>query len=1138
MQRRILLILLLSTLFVAFVGATVFATSRDTSKGIWKQRAELTMNSKAKLAGAEKFSGQVPSTSAQQSIGFDEIKSASPGRIIGTSTYDLQSNCRMNRQIEWRATQKVHIIWMRADNRDEASLDRGTAYQAWNETNATFHFASYPAAPAGCDLHPRLGPGVNYSGYVSLDVDTEGKAVIANHHDNGSGYASTVWYDFGPANCFFAPYTRRVPDSLMQCCNSPEDVALGDWEMIWPSHEYQVWDGDTVTHVFSQQFEDKDPETSVICYFRRVGSDTLGTWDWPCMTVDTVPTISQIVTSSRVSGKVALVWQAPPGKYPGDPESLGRDWVDPGLGVNQRTNDIFYMISPDMGASWGPKINLTKFDSTKGGWLGHGEMSCLYDMADHLHILWPAREIEPAPAGLGEYVHFWGARLFHWDDLHNVTTTVKDANWAIQDAWADTFCVGGAWNEMSIEKCMLSECDNKFYAVFVLFQDVYNGIYNDCAKVRFTDNDWDGTANGELYVSVSDNGGLNWDLARNLTNTPTPYCDTLPLGAGECESDHYPSMPRYGMHVTTGDFTGIPIVDPSGSYSGSYFLDVFYVDDKFPGSCMQDRGVWTTNPFKWFRLACVNPVPSPILAYTPSEIGPPAWTKPGIPYVDTGTWENVGNANLTVDSVRVLHPTNTVIAGGPGVYVPGGKQTVVITITSSTYGIFRDTAKIYSNSVTGSLQRIPIELIIADTVQFPEERDIRTDCKRICFNNAGNIGSQAGYDGNGGYNMNFFDDCDTTNNKSGADDQAKVYLYDASPFVSYIKGNDTILNYAMYDASWLSDYGFRPLVGSYADSTTYPDYQYGYSGKFLTKDSLIAIEVEYFAPTHPDTCSFIVLKQRFYRNTTTTVNNVYLGELMDWDIPSDSGSRNGSDYDTGKKLMYCYGAEYAPDSIANQDCVLADDRCGGFAYGVGYKLPAGDSIGDPKAMWTENNGTYVYPENAFVAGQMYKLFVNKTGYSTWQPPSPESLYTDLHMVCVYGKWNIGASDTLVFCKIISSEYNGGAEGLKATIDKARIWISHHPEICPRPPVHACDCRPGDPNNNTVINILDITYLINFVYKGGPAPIPYALCSGDPNGNCVINILDITYLINFVYKGGPAPVTCEQWLVNCGAPLRN
>ena len=83
----------------------------------------------------------------------------------------------------------------------------------------------------------------------------------------------------------------------------------------------------------------------------------------------------------------------------------------------------------------------------------------------------------------------------------------------------------------------------------------------------------------------------------------------------------------------------------------------------------------------------------------------------------------------------------------------------------------------------------------------------------------------------------------------------------------------------------------------------------------------------------------------------------------------------------------------------------------------------------------------------------------------------------------------------------------------------------------------CDCEPGNANGDGVINILDVTYLINYLYKGGPAPIPYAICSGDANCDCIVNILDVTYLINFLYKGGSPPCTCEQWLAACGPPLR-
>ena len=61
---------------------------------------------------------------------------------------------------------------------------------------------------------------------------------------------------------------------------------------------------------------------------------------------------------------------------------------------------------------------------------------------------------------------------------------------------------------------------------------------------------------------------------------------------------------------------------------------------------------------------------------------------------------------------------------------------------------------------------------------------------------------------------------------------------------------------------------------------------------------------------------------------------------------------------------------------------------------------------------------------------------------------------------------------------------------------------------------------GDANYDGVINVADVVYLINFVFKGGPAPIPYA--SGEVNGDAQINLADAVYLINYIFKGGPPP----------------
>lgn len=61
---------------------------------------------------------------------------------------------------------------------------------------------------------------------------------------------------------------------------------------------------------------------------------------------------------------------------------------------------------------------------------------------------------------------------------------------------------------------------------------------------------------------------------------------------------------------------------------------------------------------------------------------------------------------------------------------------------------------------------------------------------------------------------------------------------------------------------------------------------------------------------------------------------------------------------------------------------------------------------------------------------------------------------------------------------------------------------------------------GDPNVSGGVNILDVTYIISYLYKGGPEPVP--MQSADVNNSGSVNILDVTYLISYLYKGGPAP----------------
>ncbi|MCP4568866.1 MAG: hypothetical protein GY841_14925 [FCB group bacterium] len=62
---------------------------------------------------------------------------------------------------------------------------------------------------------------------------------------------------------------------------------------------------------------------------------------------------------------------------------------------------------------------------------------------------------------------------------------------------------------------------------------------------------------------------------------------------------------------------------------------------------------------------------------------------------------------------------------------------------------------------------------------------------------------------------------------------------------------------------------------------------------------------------------------------------------------------------------------------------------------------------------------------------------------------------------------------------------------------------------------------GDANWDQAVNVGDAVYLINYVFKNGPAS--FVDCLSDADGNGDLNVGDAVHLINFVFKGGSAPL---------------
>ncbi len=61
---------------------------------------------------------------------------------------------------------------------------------------------------------------------------------------------------------------------------------------------------------------------------------------------------------------------------------------------------------------------------------------------------------------------------------------------------------------------------------------------------------------------------------------------------------------------------------------------------------------------------------------------------------------------------------------------------------------------------------------------------------------------------------------------------------------------------------------------------------------------------------------------------------------------------------------------------------------------------------------------------------------------------------------------------------------------------------------------------GDVTGDTLIDVGDVVYLINYLFKGGTAPDP--VCRADADCSGIVDVGDVIFLINYLYKGGAAP----------------
>ena len=476
--------------------------------------------------------------------------------LLGTTWYDYQHNGSIGRMISLSPGGSLHFCWM--NGLQAEAIDRHIYYNNFGPTVGLL----WPDVGYQVDLSTRAG-------YSTCSNFSDGHAVVAFHQmeNEGDPKQTAVAYDF--LEGLLPPFQITHIDNLP------------GWDpLIWP--KVAVCSQDYI-HVVSCENRDGGIWQR-IAYSRSVdGGYSYTTYSL----VDTIiGSASQDVAASPVSNKVGIAYTKPIfGVTDIWPPSVDLRFlwfnndvalVESEDGVNwdfTHTRNITNLINPDT-TRW-PDSTYANGDTLRA----YCDVSLLYDHNDNAHTVFTTRGLwwDASLCADPDSLYFVeitrdASMIWHWSEQHDTLTVVADGWYDVGDPDTELYAYrgSGAWRS-TVDRPSLG-------------LDPETG-YLYCVYVRCTQGDTSGGeipshgwANGEIYCSVSTDGGLNWSEGTNLTNTPSPNCTP-----GNCFDEDYPSQTL--------------VINDT--------LHIIYVEDKDAGGVVMtspQEGTWTENPVKYLKV--------------------------------------------------------------------------------------------------------------------------------------------------------------------------------------------------------------------------------------------------------------------------------------------------------------------------------------------------------------------------------------------------------------------------------------------------------------------------------------------------------------------------------------------------------
>ncbi len=1160
-SKRVISVLILIFFIAAFFSQNLFAAkSQDESQA----RVKSPLASRVvEYAFPESNPGLVTNNKYERTS-LDPTKTGVGfGEKMGFSYYEFQHFGSMHRQISWGSTENcpwtMHLIWMMLPS---AILeDREVETSGWDGASGTIvgFYSQWP--------------NYGYSGFPTLEVTDDNRLIRVAHNRlaAGANYRTQYWIQH-TCNTSFYSVSDRVPDSLNDCGNThignTDDAAV-----IWPDIAYQEPpDGAPIIHLIGSSSSSFDGVKN-LSYFQKVDPEdgSNGIWTFGCA-IDTVYGLEGYDLCASPNGTVAITWV---GLLPDEPgcDTCSQSSSTGSAERDRWDNDLYYQLNRNFGRGnlgdlynptpggnyWEPRVNVTRNDAGVNGYRPFADLSTIITTDEKYHVAFVAMEWDELDMGR------YASRIFHWSEDLGFSPGGKGNIRTVTAAqWEPENCTPSSFSE-NVAKVQISECNNRLYVMWVEYNSpntTGNENHDDCGQRAF-DGDSDGAANGDLFLSVSGDYGLTWDYPRGITNSyggRSAYLDGKacdPVGNGPCPTESWSTMNEQGSDY--------PIVGPSVSnicttyamttgaiHDNSFYLDIAYMDDIIPGGAINSEGEWTNNDYLWMRIPCVKEITLAGFTMNITEYGFPNCLKHGDEAIVNLVIENNGTADL--------HYTTTIVEDQPGVtgwltlsgdfdpfdglieYGQNNKEIGSVVLNgnlaiNSPGTVVRVTGRvIFDHDAPSGSDVFEVELVVADTCVQPTWDTIQTACTELIVasnGTAGNTGSPG--------RVNLAYDTLSDGEWNPLFDR---YLYDNSTIIGSGTGGNATMNWGMYGVNIADSVALLPqdIPGKApSHSSTFWADIYN-TGVFTNNDSSIAVEVTWHAPTDPAfSCGFVIKHTKVYSFDGAPHDDIIIGEVADWDVPSDSGTDNSHGFGNdgmfaGEEIpdfVYQGGLEYADTLPSPDEEWPSDERYGAMMYLGGYEFSTlpyeygaiPDRRFDLFNIYTGSNGRLVYPYHLGFNVDTLRLMHSIPGTIL-----SDSSAADMHSGMTYvSGLDLGGTDTLhfftAFMTTMNSSYPDGVTNTASANNLANIAADARDFFTPIIPPGCCELM-GDANHDGDFSISDLTYFVDYLFVPG-APAPACFEEFDLNGDCELGISDLTYVVCYMFDPFcPEPVPCH------------